>query len=89
MLFRSELQQLADNRISIMPGSGVRVDTIETLARQTGCTEFHSSLREVLISRMEFKHPSFKESKESYQNPSIDSKAIGQLKERLVLVKKN
>ena len=84
-----ELQQLADNRIVIMPGSGVRVDTIELLAKQTGCTEFHSSLRDVTISHMEFKHPSFIESKESYQNPSIESNAIGQLKEILHSIKKN
>lgn len=83
-----ELQQLADNRIIIMPGSGVRVDTIEQLAKQTGCTEFHSSLRDVVASHMEFKHPSFKESKESYQNPSIESKAISRLKEILFSVTK-
>ena len=70
-----------------MPGSGVRVDSIELLAKQTGCTEFHSSLRDVIVSHMEFKHPSFKESKESYHNPSIESKAIGQLKEILLSVK--
>jgi copper homeostasis protein len=52
----TQLQQLAAERIIVMPGSGVRV---------------------------EFRHPSFKESKESYQNPSISVEAIKKMKENL------
>lgn len=83
----SELQQQADGRIIIMPGSGVRVDTVEKLALQTKCVEFHTSLRDTIESSMAFRHPSFIESKESYQNPSIEWKAINQIKEILSSVK--
>src|SRR5262245_9115856 len=41
----AELNKLADDRIIIMPGSGVRKENIKQLAEQTGCVEFHSSLR--------------------------------------------
>src|SRR5690606_29933543 len=39
------LNKAAGGRIIIMPGSGVRKENIKMLAAQTGCTEFHSSLR--------------------------------------------
>lgn len=65
------LHKAAEHRIIIMPGSGVRKDNIKELAIQTGCTEFHSSLRGKARSAMEFIHPAFAESAESYQNNSI------------------
>jgi copper homeostasis protein len=42
----AELNKVADSRIIIMPGSGVRKENIKLLAEKTGCTEFHSSLRD-------------------------------------------
>ena len=45
----------ADERIIIMPGSGVRVDNIVELAKQTGAVEFHTSARTMIESKMEFK----------------------------------
>lgn len=84
----AQLQQIAAERIIVMPGSGVRVDNIEELATKTGCKEFHTSLRDVSSSLMEFRHPSFKESKESYQNPSISVESIKKLKENLSLIKR-
>jgi copper homeostasis protein len=41
----SRLVQLADERIIIMPGSGVRSDNIAKIAENTGAVEFHSSAR--------------------------------------------
>jgi copper homeostasis protein len=41
----AELNKKADDRIIIMPGSGVRKENIKILAEKTGCNEFHSSLR--------------------------------------------
>jgi copper homeostasis protein len=41
----AELNKKADDRIIILPGSGVRKDNIKMLAEKTGCIEFHSSLR--------------------------------------------
>lgn len=48
------LNQIAAGRIVIMPGSGVRSENIMELALQTGCTEFHTSLRELKHSEMNF-----------------------------------
>lgn len=67
----AELNKAADNRISIMPGSGVRADNVKMLAEKTGCTEFHSSLRGKIRSEMQFVHPAFKDSAESYSNNVI------------------
>ena len=41
-----ELIRQAQDRIVIMPGSGVRVSNIAELAQRTGATEFHSSAYE-------------------------------------------
>lgn len=67
-----QLVKAADERIIIMPGSGVRKDNIKELAEKTGAEEFHSSLRGNKKSEMEFIHPSFSGSSESYTNPAID-----------------
>lgn len=79
----AELNKVADNRIIIMPGSGVRKENIKTLAEKTGCVEFHSSLKGKDRSRMEFQHPSFAGSGESYMNNSIDAEEVRGLREAL------
>jgi copper homeostasis protein len=66
----------SDERIIIMPGSGVRKENIKELAEKTGAKEFHSSLRGNKKSAMEFIHPSFANSKESYTNPAIDPEEV-------------
>jgi copper homeostasis protein len=70
------LNQVAGNRIIIMPGSGVRKENIKTIADRTGCTEFHSSLRRKTASLMEFVHPAFAGSEESYSNNFIDTNDV-------------
>lgn len=79
-----QLNKAADYRITIMPGSGVRVDNVRQLADQTGCTELHSSLRRKTKSRMDFIHPGFAASEESYMNNSIDPEEVAQLKKALL-----
>ena len=54
-----QLQLQASGRIIIMPGSGVRASNIKQLAETTGCKEFHTSLRELTRSKMEFITPAF------------------------------
>ncbi len=49
-----ELVRQADERIVIMPGSGVRADNIVELAAKTGAVEFHTSARVQQASAMEF-----------------------------------
>ena len=44
--------RLADERIIIMPGSGVRSENIVSLAESTGAAEFHSSARKNESSKM-------------------------------------
>lgn len=70
------LNKLADHRIVIMPGSGVRKDNIRDLAEKTGCTEFHSSLRGKEKTKMNFVHPAFASSQESYMNNAIDPQEV-------------
>jgi copper homeostasis protein len=78
-----KLVKKANHRITIMPGSGVRKENIRQLAETTGATEFHSSLRSMAASEMEYIHPSFASSEESYTNHSIDPKEVKALREAL------
>src|SRR6266496_5669252 len=80
----SELNKRADHRITIMPGSGVRKDNIKMLAERTGCAEFHSSLRGKEKSKMQFLHPAFENSEESYMNNAISSEEVRVLKTTLI-----
>ena len=68
----AQLNKAADDRIIIMPGSGVRKENIRMLAEKTGCVEFHSSLRGKAKTSMDFIHPAFADSEESYMNNAID-----------------
>ena len=79
----AKLNQKADGRIVIMPGSGVRKENIRMLAERTGCKEFHSSLRSKIESAMQFRHPSFANSEESFMNNYIDPSHIQKLREAL------
>jgi copper homeostasis protein len=79
----AQLVTAANHRIVIMPGSGVRKENIQSLAAKTGATEFHSSLRGKTRSKMEFIHPSFAASEESYTNPSIDPEEVRALRKAL------
>lgn len=78
-----QLLKAADERIIIMPGSGVRKENIKELAEKTGAIEFHSSLRGSKKSGMEFIHPSFSGSSESYTNPAIDPEEVKALRKAL------
>jgi copper homeostasis protein len=49
-----ELVREADERIVIMPGSGVRASNVAELAAKTGAVEFHTTARVRAASRMEF-----------------------------------
>ena len=55
-----ELVEKADNRIIIMPGSGVNEDNIDTLAKETNAKEFHFSAREPIDSKMIYRNPDLK-----------------------------
>ncbi len=52
-----KLIEVADRRIIIMPGSGVRADNIAILAERTAAVEFHSSARKDAGSSMKVFNP--------------------------------
>lgn len=78
-----QLVKAADERIIIMPGSGVRKENIKELAEKTQATEFHSSLKAKQKTNMEFIHPAFAGSAESYTNPAIDPEEVKALRTAL------
>jgi copper homeostasis protein len=78
-----KLVEAADDRIIIMPGSGIRTDNVKELADKTGAVEFHSSLKGKRKSSMEYIHPAFAASEESYSIISIDPKAVKEFKQAL------
>ena len=80
----AELNKKADDRIIILPGSGVRKDNIKMLAEKTGCIEFHSSLRGKAKSPMQFIHPAFADSSESYSNNEISPDEVRALRNALL-----
>ncbi len=55
------LVQKADTRIIIMPGSGINSKNIVEIAQYTGATEFHSSARNFVKSKMQFAQPTMNE----------------------------
>jgi len=79
----AELNKKADDRIIILPGSGVRKDNIKMLAEKIGCLEFHSSLRGKAKSPMQFIHPAFADSAESYSNNEISPDEVRALRNAL------
>ena len=80
----AELNKKADDRIIIMPGSGVRKENIKMLAEKTSCIEFHSSLRGKAKSPMQFIHPAFADSAESYSNNEISPDEVRALRNALI-----
>jgi copper homeostasis protein len=79
-----QLNEKADDRIIIIPGSGVRKENIKMIAEKTGCTEFHSSLRSKGKSPMQFVHPAFAGSEESYMNNEINPDEVRVLRNALL-----
>lgn len=62
-----ELVKKADNRIIIMPGSGIKSDNIIDIAQKTKAQEFHSSARIFIASKMEYHQESMNENLKQVQ----------------------
>lgn len=71
-----QLVHQAGNRIKIMPGSGVRSDNIETLAKLTGARAFHSSARQNLTSLMQYRNEGMREELEQVSLNGNEVKAL-------------
>lgn len=56
-----QLVEQANERICIMPGSGVRANNVLEIAKQTGAREFHSSARTEKSSQMQYFNPDMNE----------------------------
>lgn len=76
------LNEQANGRIIIMPGSGVRTSNIKQLAETTGCIEFHTSLREIAKSKMEFITPAFEGDSEN-DHYTVNTNAVKELRAAL------
>jgi copper homeostasis protein len=64
-----QLMDLANGRIIIMPGSGVRSNNIKEIVQHTGVTEIHSSARKSIPSSMDF---NVKSMNENLQSTGVD-----------------
>ena len=76
-----DLVQQANERIIIMPGSGVRADNIVTLANETNALEFHTSARIYTNSKMEFINENMNEQLASVATDGNEIKKIIELLE--------
>ena len=72
----AQLVRQANDRIIIMPGSGIRAGNIVALARQTGAIEFHSSARKATDSKMEYINTSMNE---NLQTTELDTMEVGKM----------
>lgn len=52
-----KLVKQAGDRISIMPGAGIRSSNIKKLMAESGATEYHGSVRKATINPMSFSNP--------------------------------
>lgn len=75
-----KLIEQADERIIIMPGSGVRNSNIKAIADYTGATELHSSARKNIDTEMEFINENMHE---TMTNISVDADEIKYMKAAL------
>jgi copper homeostasis protein len=66
----------ADERIIIMPGSGVRSDNIIELAQKTSAIEFHTSARINIVSKMHYTNEAMKENLKSVSADEHEIKNI-------------
>lgn len=55
-----ELVEKAGDRVIIMPGSGINLQNIAVIAKETGASEFHLSAREPVESGMIYRNPRVK-----------------------------
>lgn len=77
-----QLIQQADNRLSIMPGAGIRSTNVLRLAQQTGAHEFHTSGRIQLPTKMQFVSGSMHEQLTTIAVQSKEIRAIRTLLEQ-------
>jgi len=75
-----KLIQQSDQRIIIMPGSGVNAENIISIAESTGATEFHSSASIFTETKMEFINGAMNE---TLQHVSVNKEEVEQMRNLL------
>ena len=75
-----KLVTAAGDRITIMPGSGVRSANVLELAKHTGARAFHSSARKARPTAMRYTNPAMAENLESV---TIDPDEVARLRQAL------
>ncbi|TWI85006.1 copper homeostasis protein [Lacibacter cauensis] len=71
-----QLVAAANNRISIMPGAGVRSSNVLQLANETGAYEFHASARKAVNNPMTFENPNVTDAGNMYVADADELKKI-------------
>lgn len=69
----AQLIKQADERIILMPGSGLKSYNVAELAKKTGATEFHTSARADIEGKMSFANAAMNE---NLRSVSVDEKEI-------------
>lgn len=75
-----QLIQKANNRITIVAGGGIRSNNIAEIRQFTGATEFHSSAKKVVASKMQFINPKMKD---DLNQTNVDVEEIKKMKKLL------
>jgi copper homeostasis protein len=78
-----QLVEWADNRIIIMPGSGLRSSNLEEIAKITRAKEFHSSARLTIPTAMEYTNSGMNE---HLSQISLDEEEVRQMRNILDLL---
>jgi copper homeostasis protein len=76
----AELVKKAQDRIIIMPGSGLRGNNVLDIAQITGATEFHTSARYFEPTQMQFVNPAMQE---DLQNVMVDGTEVAKISKLL------
>ena len=84
----SKLVEASDDKIIIMPGSGVNENTIGDILQRTQATEFHSSAKTFINSDMNYFNPDIKLGKtnniDEYKKISVNIEQIKKMKRALL-----
>lgn len=78
-----QLHERADDRIIIMPGSGVRADNVASIAQASGTYEFHTSARILSDSKMQYQQPPMNETLKSVTTDGEEIKKIKSILDHL------
>jgi copper homeostasis protein len=74
-----QLIEKANNRIVIMPGSGITPENVDELITQTGATEIHGTFRNRITSKMQYKNIKLSHQEEEYSLLTTDAGKIKRL----------